>query len=103
MGAVLQVLGAADVLQVLLLGSHGGGLQRLRVALQRVQLLPLAVHVVLMALQVRRLEQQRDVGQNRSEPVRTATAVNGRNWVGLSGGLHGNPARRMNTSGLTCR
>lgn len=35
-------------------------MQRLCVALQRAQLLPLAVHVVLMPLQVGRLEGQRD-------------------------------------------
>lgn len=52
------MLGAADGVQVLLFCSHGGRLQRLRVALQRVQLLPLAVHVVLVALQVRRLKAQ---------------------------------------------
>lgn len=31
-----EVLGAADGVQVLLLGSHGGSLQRLCVALQRI-------------------------------------------------------------------
>lgn len=51
----VPVLGAADSVQVLLLGGHGGGLQRLCVTLQRAQLLPLAVHVVLVPLQVRRL------------------------------------------------
>lgn len=56
----VPVLGAADGVQVLLLGCHGGCLQRLCVALQRAQLLPLAVHVVLMPLQVGRLEGQRD-------------------------------------------
>lgn len=35
-------------------------MQRLCVALQRAQLLPLAVHIVLMPLQVGRLEGQRD-------------------------------------------
>ncbi|MEQ2209655.1 hypothetical protein XENOCAPTIV_002121 [Xenoophorus captivus] len=45
-------------IQVLFLGSHGSGLQRLGVAVQRIQLLPLAVHVVLMTLEVRRLKQQ---------------------------------------------
>lgn len=49
---LLQLLGAADGVQMLLLCSHGGSLQSLRVALQRVQLLPLTVHVVLMTLQV---------------------------------------------------
>lgn len=46
------MLGAADGVQMLLFGSHGGGLQCLCVALQWIQLFPLAVHVVLVTLQI---------------------------------------------------
>lgn len=66
------MLGAADSVQVLLLGCHGSGLQRLCVALQRTQLLPLAVHVVLVSLQVRRLEGQKD--SERTALLRTVIA-----------------------------
>lgn len=46
------MLGAADGVQMLLLSSHGSSLQCLSITLQRIQLLPLTVHVVLMTLQI---------------------------------------------------
>lgn len=70
----VPVLGAADRVQVLLLGCHGGSLQRLCVALQGAQLLPLAVHVVLVPLQVRRLEAQEDSEHTVPLPTMVAPA-----------------------------
>lgn len=54
------MLGSADVVQMLLLSSHGGRLQRFCVALQWIQLFPFTVHVVFMTLQIRRLKLQSD-------------------------------------------